>query len=103
MSKRQVLMILGVIIMILLFLGFPSAWDKFFAVAIGAIIVAVSYSIGSAERRAQREEDLAAAPSVSATPEASSPVPEKAPDAAVPDMSVAPSEPITETTPVSTP
>lgn len=46
MSKRQVLMILGVWVIILPFLGFPSGWDRTIAVVAGFLIVAIAYSLG---------------------------------------------------------
>ena len=45
MSKRQLLSILGVWVMIFLFLGFPSAWHKPVALISGLIIIAISYNI----------------------------------------------------------
>jgi hypothetical protein len=45
MSKRQVLMILGIWVMLFLFLGFPSAWDAFFAVITGAVIIAITVTL----------------------------------------------------------
>jgi len=43
MSKRQILILLGIWVMIFLFLGFPSAWDKAFALIAGALIAIISY------------------------------------------------------------
>jgi uncharacterized membrane protein YuzA (DUF378 family) len=45
MSKRQIIMILGalVIIIALPILGFPSAWDNIAYIIIGIIIIAVAY------------------------------------------------------------
>ena len=47
MSKRQVLMLLGLLTMILLFLGFPSSWEKAIAVIIGALVIFISYRSSS--------------------------------------------------------
>lgn len=45
MSKRQVLCVLGVWVMIFVFLGIPSLWTKILAILTGLIIIAVSYNI----------------------------------------------------------
>lgn len=45
MSKRQVLMVLGIWVIVFLFLGFPSSWDKVFAILTGLIIVAITVSL----------------------------------------------------------
>jgi hypothetical protein len=45
MSKRQLLCVLGVWVMIFLFLGLPSSWHEIIAVVTGLIIVAVSYTL----------------------------------------------------------
>ena len=39
MSRRQLFIILGVWIIVFLFLGIPSTWDKIFAILTGLIIV----------------------------------------------------------------
>ncbi len=51
MSKRQVLSILGVWVMVLVFLGIPSFWIKTLYVITGLIIIAVSYNIPPKERK----------------------------------------------------
>ena len=45
MSKRQILMLLGVWIAIFLFLGFYSAWDKIIAIITGVLVIGISYSL----------------------------------------------------------
>lgn len=45
MSKRQVIMILGVLVAIFLFLGFPFFWDKIISVLFGVCIILLAYSI----------------------------------------------------------
>ena len=47
MSKRQVLIVLGVLVMIFLFLGFPPEWDKILALVFGLLIIVVSFRIRS--------------------------------------------------------
>jgi hypothetical protein len=46
MSKRQFLIILGVWTMALLFLGFPAAWDKIFALVTGLMIIIAAFRSG---------------------------------------------------------
>ena len=60
MSKRQLLVILGIWVMAFLFLGFPSAWDKVFALLSGLIILVVAFKT---ERR-QRPSSAANIPYV---------------------------------------
>ena len=45
MSKRQILMILGVLVMVLLYLGFPTGWDKILMIILGAFIAIVAYRL----------------------------------------------------------
>lgn len=44
MSKRQLLCVLGVWVIIFLFLGFPSAWHKIIAIISGLAIIGLSYT-----------------------------------------------------------
>lgn len=44
MSKRQVLMILGVWVMIFLFLGLPAVWDKLLSLGVGLVIILIALS-----------------------------------------------------------
>lgn len=44
MSKRQIICLLGVWVIIFLFLGFPSSWDKIIAVISGLAIIAIAYN-----------------------------------------------------------
>jgi hypothetical protein len=43
MSKRQILAILGVWVIIFLFLGFPIGWDRWIAVVTGVLIIMAAY------------------------------------------------------------
>lgn len=50
MSKRQLLCLLGVWVMIFLFLGFRSDWDNIIAVITGLAIVIVAYNLPASAR-----------------------------------------------------
>lgn len=43
MSKRQVLMIIGVWVILILQLGFPDSWDRFLLVLTGLAIIFMAY------------------------------------------------------------
>ncbi|MEI8327977.1 MAG: hypothetical protein WCG02_02465 [Candidatus Taylorbacteria bacterium] len=43
MSKRQFIMLLAVLIIIIQFLGFPPSWNKFFTFVCGALIIGIAY------------------------------------------------------------
>ena len=43
MSKRQVIMLLGVLIIFLPFLGFTSFWDMIINVLVGLLIIGIAY------------------------------------------------------------
>ena len=45
MSKRQVLIIIGILVALIPFLGFPSTWDQIITLVLGFIIIAVAYRI----------------------------------------------------------
>ena len=45
MSKRQLLILLGIWNMVFLFISFPAALDKVFALASGAIIIIVAFAL----------------------------------------------------------
>jgi hypothetical protein len=45
MSKRQTLIILGIWVIVLPFLGFPGNWDRIILCASGLIIAAIAYSL----------------------------------------------------------
>ena len=47
MSKRQIIILLGVWIAIFLFLGFPRGWHKILAIATGLYLIAIAYRLGS--------------------------------------------------------
>lgn len=46
MSKRQFLILLGVWVMAFLFLKFPAAWDKIFALVTGLLIIIAAFRSG---------------------------------------------------------
>ena len=45
MSKRQLLCLLGVWVMIFLFLGLPSTWHRAIAVITGLLVIIVAYNL----------------------------------------------------------
>jgi hypothetical protein len=45
MSKRQVIMLVSVIVAIIQLLGFPYAWSKFFTFVGGMLILAITYKM----------------------------------------------------------
>ncbi len=58
MSKRQVLMILGVLVIIVPHLGFPDDnWDAVILGILGVLVIAVAYKIGPAAAPADRSEE----------------------------------------------
>ena len=50
MSKRQLLILLGIWNMMFLFLSFPAAWDKIFSLASGAIIITIAVALKPKEK-----------------------------------------------------
>ncbi|MEK7641453.1 MAG: hypothetical protein AAB365_00500 [Patescibacteria group bacterium] len=54
MSKRQLLIVLGIWNMAFLFLGFPAAADKIFALASGAIILTIAVAMKPREKIAPK-------------------------------------------------
>ncbi len=48
MSKRQLLIVLGVWVIVFLFLHFPSTWNKIFAVVTGLLIIIIALKFKSA-------------------------------------------------------
>ena len=48
MSKRQLLILLGIWTAIFPFLGFPSSWDNVLAVLTGLLIIAMTYGMRTA-------------------------------------------------------
>jgi len=54
MSKRQTLMLLGVIVISFLFLGFRSSWDKLIAIVSGVAIIFVAYKLTPEPVRAKK-------------------------------------------------
>ncbi|MDP3962538.1 MAG: hypothetical protein Q8Q03_01590 [bacterium] len=53
MSKRQLLCLLGALIIVFLFLGFPSLWHKVIAVLAGLSIIIISYNLPQDQKRDQ--------------------------------------------------
>lgn len=45
MSKRQILIVLGIWVIILPFLGFPATWDHVIMFATGLLIAAIAYTL----------------------------------------------------------
>lgn len=45
MSKRQLLCVLGAWVIVLLFLGFPSMWNRVIAIVTGLIIITIAYNL----------------------------------------------------------
>jgi uncharacterized membrane protein len=45
MSKRLTLLFLGIIIILMPFLGFPSSWKNIFFVVVGLVIVLISLAM----------------------------------------------------------
>ena len=43
MSKRQVIMLISLVVAIIQFLGFPTAWDKLFTFVGGMLILVIAY------------------------------------------------------------
>lgn len=64
MSKRQILMLLGLWVGVFLFLGFPQTWDKAIAVISAILIIVFSISLGSFESANQRKGESEAVPFV---------------------------------------
>lgn len=55
MSKRQLLCVFGAWIMIFLFLGFPTKWQKVIAVVSGLAVIGISYSFPAPSSAAPSE------------------------------------------------
>ncbi len=51
MSKRQLLIVLGVWTIIFLFLGFPPVWDKIFALIVGILIIVIALKTQPPQRQ----------------------------------------------------
>lgn len=50
MSKNKIVFILGIVLIVLPFLGFPSAWKTFFMVVIGLFLVSLSFTTSLRKR-----------------------------------------------------
>lgn len=57
MSKRQILMILGLLIIIVTFLGFPWGVKEFFIIVGGALVAVIAYSMAP-KVKPTRESDV---------------------------------------------
>ncbi|MBI5134457.1 MAG: hypothetical protein HZA81_03690 [Candidatus Taylorbacteria bacterium] len=55
MRFRNILVLLGFVVLILQFLGFPRAWDDVFYIALGLLVMAFSYLSGKEPQRARAE------------------------------------------------
>ena len=53
MSKRQVLIVFGALIIIFPFLGFPDGWKKVFDVIFGVVIIGIAYSMAPKARQTE--------------------------------------------------
>jgi hypothetical protein len=51
-------MLFGVWVAVFLFLGFPSAWNKIFAVITGLLIIAAAYRLGGAPSGSKIEKQV---------------------------------------------
>jgi hypothetical protein len=47
MSRQQWLSIIGVWVIVFLYMGFPSAWDKIIAAATGLLIIFISFKMNA--------------------------------------------------------
>jgi len=85
MSQRQALMVFGVWLAILPFLGFPLDWEKILACLSGLLVVFLAYRFN--QESAAKKEDTDAvsysehrsAPTPAATPKISNDIPAEAP------------------------
>ncbi|MFA6315457.1 MAG: hypothetical protein WC648_03785 [Candidatus Paceibacterota bacterium] len=58
MTKRQILMLLGVWTIFFLFMGFPPGWDKLFAIVSGVLMVVISYRLGTSDRKSSDSNNV---------------------------------------------
>ncbi|MCX6718955.1 MAG: hypothetical protein NTZ38_01085 [Candidatus Taylorbacteria bacterium] len=58
MSKRQSLMLLGLLIIIVPFMGFPSSWDSVILFISGLAIIAIAYSLAPKTSIGNKDKDL---------------------------------------------
>ena len=56
MSKRQFLIILGILVMAFLFLHLPSSWDKAFALIAGLLIVIIAFKLAPKQKTVSSAE-----------------------------------------------
>jgi hypothetical protein len=57
MSKRQLLMILGLWLITFLFLGFPSSWDRGLAIVSGVVIFVIAWKMRPPEPKEEALSD----------------------------------------------
>jgi hypothetical protein len=73
MSQRQWIIIIGVWVMIFLFLGFPSSWEKVLAILTGLLVIFLAYRIKFKEASPPKEPaftDSSSRPNPPVTPDA---------------------------------
>ncbi|MBU6231428.1 MAG: hypothetical protein KGI45_02400 [Patescibacteria group bacterium] len=58
MSKRQIIMVLGAIVVILPFSSFPSGWIEAGIVICGLAVIAIAYSMGPKARSSAHSGDM---------------------------------------------
>jgi len=58
MSQRQRIVIIGVWVMIFLFLGFPSSWEKALAILTGLLVIVMAYRIKFKETQPRGESSF---------------------------------------------
>jgi hypothetical protein len=58
MSQRQWIVIIGVWVMVFLFLGFPSSWEKALAILTGLLVIFIAYRIKFKENQPTGESSF---------------------------------------------
>lgn len=58
MSKKQIIIIISIFIMLFLFLGFPDFWDKMIAIFSGLLIIYLTYGLPKQEKPPVMNEQL---------------------------------------------
>ena len=57
MSSRQVIIILGVLIILLPFLGFNSTWDMVISILTGLLIIILSYRLSPIKKNKTKQDE----------------------------------------------
>jgi hypothetical protein len=57
MAKKQWISLFGLWVMLFLFLGFPTSWDKGIAVISGLAIILISYTLTGGQTTSQKKEE----------------------------------------------